>query len=801
MSPPAVPPEAADFPLREPWMTRGRECYRLRWVATILRLTVFATLAVSCASSTGTESAQAPQAHTAEDDVRTSFKPARLPLFTKRSSCKVFADMQKAMTAHMGRVSLLSQVGQCLASLFACLSQAQRASELESASYSPEGDSWREEDPASSLTDLVDRLKNAESEMWSTVEKDEQMVKYLLQIPLRSFESGKQQANAIERVLSGLKRKIAMFKWQYREVLELISSTAIQNAGATRERLGTLRMRVSDAVRMVSVIALEEYGAFAARLKSKPKERVLVTREYGAEMALSAHRVETMTKRYRQLCDAHAKVAERVQVWDREMAAQSVRMSERAMEEMRIQMDSYASAAGSAMSAKEAEFTRFVRTSRMEELYFQTIIEDCHQQLAAKGVAVIDVSKAWDPSNPGILSAADWISKIIEAVSSLDPSWAIYPTFVHVDEEDTKYPGGSGRLQLQPSVRTIQAAVEPLFKEPGLSQYSIISISQLLTTSFVASANVAGMAVSPVSVFACTESAVVSSAKHFGFYFTRRLAHLKQSDFNITNNTQKVLVAYLGQTPLGDYKGNDTHLGWLTQLCNAIVSFLSYDATGPFELLELRSRVKNELAYVAAIERNTHTRVLSQAMSTSLDSLVPEGESDLGYFKLFERHNTAVFVGITPLPPLQLPLSSFFRAAAFFMRIEVARSAYGQREYVVPPRDTVLLALTHLFVYPVMGDAQALVRTQLKRDTRFPFLRVKSGVSTSYLITSQRRILLGRDHLADLRSQHVRRNSMVATLTSYVSTDFVPQNVESLKGKLEGRLLYVQVCIIGEQCN
>ena len=135
------------------------------------------------------------------------------------------------------------------------------------------------------------------------------------------------------------------------------------------------------------------------------------------------------------------------------------------------------------------------------------------------------------------------------------------------------------------------------------------------------------------------------------------------------------------------------------------------------------------------------------------------------------------------------------------MRIEVARSAYGQSEYVVPSRDTVLQALTHLFLYPQMGDAQALVRTQLKRDTRFPFLRVKSGVSLGYLITSQRRILLGRDHLADLRSQHVRRNSMVATLTSYVSTDFIPQNVESLRGALDGRLLYVHVCIVGEQCN
>lgn len=68
-------------------------------------------------------------------------------------------------------------------------------------------------------------------------------------------------------------------------------------------------MRVSDAVRMVSVIAMEEFGAFATRLKSKPKERVLVTREYGVEMALNAHRVETMAKKYKQVRAAADKFA------------------------------------------------------------------------------------------------------------------------------------------------------------------------------------------------------------------------------------------------------------------------------------------------------------------------------------------------------------------------------------------------------------------------------------------------------------------------------------------------------------
>lgn len=148
-----------------------------------------------------------------------------------------------------------------------------------------------------------------------------------------------------------------------------------------------------------------------------------------------------------------------------------------------------------------------------------------------------------------------------------------YPAFVHVDERDLKYPGGPGRLQLQPSVRTIHAAVEPLFKEPGLSHYSVTSISQLLTRSVVASANVTGMAVSPVSVFACTEPAVVSSAKHFGFHFTRRLAHLRASDFNVTTSNQKILIAYLGQTPCesgqvysrGEQNTHSIRFGWFSE--------------------------------------------------------------------------------------------------------------------------------------------------------------------------------------------------------------------------------------------
>lgn len=127
-----------------------------------------------------------------------------------------------------------------------------------------------------------------------------------------------------------------------------------------------------------------------------------------------------------QLCDAYEKVVERVHHWDQELTAHSIRMSERAMEEMRIQMDSYASAAGASMSVKESEFTRFVKNSRMEELYFQSIMEDCTEQLNSKGVAVIDVSKARDPTNPGIVTAAGWISKIIQAVSSINSSWSMY---------------------------------------------------------------------------------------------------------------------------------------------------------------------------------------------------------------------------------------------------------------------------------------------------------------------------------------------------------------------------------------
>lgn len=77
--------------------------------------------------------------------------------------------------------------------------------------------------------DLVERLERAEDDMWTNVERNHDLMKELAQIPVNSFELGKQQADAIERVINGLKRKIAMFRWQYRELLELISSSAVQN--------------------------------------------------------------------------------------------------------------------------------------------------------------------------------------------------------------------------------------------------------------------------------------------------------------------------------------------------------------------------------------------------------------------------------------------------------------------------------------------------------------------------------------------------------------------------------------------
>lgn len=135
------------------------------------------------------------------------------------------------------------------------------------------------------------------------------------------------------------------------------------------------------------------------------------------------------------------------------------------------------------------------------------------------------------------------------------------------------------------------------------------------------------------------------------------------------------------------------------------------------------------------------------------------------------------------------------------MRVEVGRSRFGQREFVVPSRETVLQALTYLYVHPMAGDALALVQTRVVRDTRFPIWKLKSGLSTSFLETSRRRVFLARDHLSDVRGLHTLIDAVLATLMSYISSDFLPQNIEVLKHKLEGRLLYVQVCVVGEDCE
>lgn len=91
------------------------------------------------------------------------------------------------------------------------------------------------------------------------------------------------------------------------------------------------------------------------------------------------------------------------------------------------------------------------------------------------------------------------------------------------------------------------------------------------------------------------------------------------------------------------------------------MSFLSSEPLEAFELHELRGRVKSELAFIAAIEANCRKRLLSSALTGAHDSLVPSFPEHLGFFKLFKRQTTGVFVARTKASLPQLPLSSFFR--------------------------------------------------------------------------------------------------------------------------------------------
>lgn len=96
------------------------------------------------------------------------------------------------------------------------------------------------------------------------------------------------------------------------------------------------------------------------------------------------------------------------------------------MRDMRLQVENFVLSAASSKSLKEAELTRFVQTSRVQELFFQTVFEDCAFQLATKGVAVIDLSVATHASKA---SAADWIAKLSKALAAVDSSWVMWVSF------------------------------------------------------------------------------------------------------------------------------------------------------------------------------------------------------------------------------------------------------------------------------------------------------------------------------------------------------------------------------------
>ncbi|PHJ24323.1 hypothetical protein CSUI_001827, partial [Cystoisospora suis] len=146
-----------------------------------------------------------------------------------------------------------------------------------------------------------------------------------------------------------------------------------------------------------------------------------------------------------------------------------------------------------------------------------------------------------------------------------------------------------------------------------------------------------------------------------------------------------------------------------------------------------------------------------------------------------------------------------FRTSVAILRVEVSRSAYGKREYAVPPRSILNQALTLLFSRQLDGDSIVVVSTHITQDTRFSFIRKKKAKASISLITGLRpspRLIGNGVVLSDIRSKAGGENrstrSILTSLVQYIASNFLPQNLIRFKSQLEGRVFYLQLLTVKE---
>nr|CCA30042.1 hypothetical protein, conserved [Neospora caninum Liverpool]CEL71255.1 TPA: hypothetical protein, conserved [Neospora caninum Liverpool] len=652
---------------------------------------------------------------------------------------------------------------------------------------------------------LLRNVGRLNSELAADVQENQILTTQIVGSTVLALKAKSLQLGGLEKAVGVLKSNVRVGQWRVSEFLDLIRAKASERQALFRERLSNIRDRINELSGSIILQTMAGLRGAVEDLKNEA-DAMLLGEKYSSRMKQVELQLLGNAMKLDELRGTLKQARARIDTWMSGAANVVQQMGRDATRLAQAGQEFFLNTAAAILRQKEEEFALFSSTPRVELTYGDMVVDQILRDFASADVSVIDVS-SWLQGISGKKPAT--VDKVAGTLLSklrvADPSLNIRAVFCFIPP----YPGvarlDSVRFHIVPDLHIVQTALSHLQKIDVPRSYALLSVDQVLIQSQIVAFDGTGKrAASAVFVQKPRGShgdVVLSRVDTYGLAFRRNLTgpsgDVIHQALRATANT-KVLLVYAGQRPAtssnGDASMRHHSMSYLTEAGSRAAEFARYQQQSLPELQQLSVRLRAELRFFTTIERNCKKAIVSADIPPDVQQALHLPPLSLGVYRIYHVNRTAVFAAFAEVPLPPLPLSSFFRSSVGMLRLDIARSSYGNRDFAVPPRAALAQALSILLSQQVDGDAAVTIRTQVTSDTRLSWIRSKKARASIHLQTSVTPPLYVSHYaIADIRNEYLTPQSILTAVADYVANKFLSQNFVRYRDKLEGRVLYIQI--------
>ncbi|PFH33888.1 hypothetical protein BESB_070400 [Besnoitia besnoiti] len=625
-----------------------------------------------------------------------------------------------------------------------------------------------------------------------------------------------QQLGGLEKAIGTLKSNARLGQWRIGKFLDLMRVRAAERQALFLDRLNNVRDRINGVAGSVVLQTMGELRGVVEYLRSDA-DALLLGEKYSSRFKQVELQVQSNATKLQELRGTLEQARARVSTWADGISDIIEQMGRNASLLVQAGQERFVDATALILKQKEEEFSLVLSTPRVELTYVDMVVDRILSDFKKQSVSIVDLS-SWlingNKSGAGLATVDEVATRLLARLRRQDPHLNVRPVFCYIPPYAAVRNLDRMRFHVVPTPRTIQMALAQLQKAGIPRGFSLVSFNQVLVEAQVVAFDKSGRrATSALALLDPRDSdsggVVLSRTDVYGLAFQRSLAGpnkaLALQALRATGQNAKVLIVFAGERPATTAAHQASlmqrSVSYLTEAGLRAYEFATYSRAPAPELERLTRRLNAELRFFTTIERNCNKRLVSAQLPEGAEEWLRLPPVDLGLYRIYHSSRTAVLASFSDVPLPALPLSSLFRSSVAILRLEIARSRHGRREYAAPPRAALTHALLVLLAQPIDGDAVVTVHTQVTSDTRLSWVKRKRARASVVLSTSVGPPLyVSSVAIADFRSDYVAPKAILESVADYVARNFLSQNFVKYRHKLEGRVVYIQICLLGVHC-